>query len=269
MRAESLKSNNPSVARFLIEIAHRWQSRQVDLDRINRISNGSADANVIKEALERRDSLRMTVSPELHALSAESGAAQGIAVALLEDPSLVQGVLGSQDQFAQMALLACSRLTRASLPVDLISPLLNSKHSLLSLAAKNYLLLEDSKEARELLWKHHPNQAFVTGWSEKFGGGRSDFGISEQEEKLRAEILKENGPVEIIALIDSSENFQVMRVYSDKVVYTYHEDSTRYRERSVSRAELSSLKDFITLKGLTEFGPQFQFCHHGVRGSSF
>jgi hypothetical protein len=268
-RAENLKSNNPAVADALLEVAHRWKGRQVDLDMISRIADGTADSKSIIQALERRAALRESLNSELHGLSAESGAPQGIAAVLLENPSLIQGVLASEDQFAQIALLACARLTLVRLPVDLVGPLLQSKNSLLVLAAKSYLLIEDSKEAQEILWEHYPNQAFVTGWDENIEGQPEDSPIGKVEEKLRAELFKENGPIEIIAWIQHADRSRVFRIYPDKTIYTAYEDSAHFRERTITPAELSSFKQFLATKGIADLGPQFGFCHHNCMQAQY
>lgn len=269
-RADYLKSENPTVAQSMIRLAHRWQGRQIALDMIARISAGTADSKTITEALERREALRYGLRQELYALAAASGPVQGIGAALLDDAILAQGVLTGADQPAQIALLACSRLTRALLPVELVGPLLQSKNSLVALAAERYLLVEDSKEAQKLLWQHHPNQAFTTGWGERNDLPEYFSGMGKTEDKLRAELLKDNGPMEIIALIgDEYRNNSVLRIYPDKAVFTNYEDATRYRERTITKAELTNLKEFLATKGVAEMGAQFYYCHHGCVSELF
>ena len=264
-RAETLKSDNVALATALLEVAHRWQGRQVELDMITRIGNGSADSNIIDQALKRSATMRQNLTPQLQALVSGSGMAPGVGAVLLDNPSLAQDVLTSKDQIAQIALLACSRLTNTRLPVELVGPLLRGKNELLALAAERYLLLEDSREARDLLWQYHPNKAFITGWGENAEAVFENFKPArELEEKLRAELLKDNGPVEVISLIGSvtDTNDRVLRIFSDKAIYTHYEDSARYRERVVSNAELASFKQFLKTKDYADLGPQFQGCQH-------
>lgn len=272
-RAENLKSVNGPLATTLILVAHRWQGRQVDLDMITRIGNGSADAYTIEQALKRSATLRQNLTSELQGLASMSGMAPGIGAVLLENPSLAHDVLTSKDQLAQIALLACSRLTNNRLPVDLVGPLLRSKNESLALAAERYLLVEDSKEAQDLLWQHHPNKAFVTGWGENGEYVSESFKqVIQVEEKFRAELLKENGPLEIIALIPNAEDgvrHRVLRIFSDKAIYTHYEDPARYREREVSKAELASFKQFLSTKNYADLGPQFLPCHHNCIAEEF
>lgn len=270
-RAENLKPDKLALAQALLNIVHHWEGRQVELDKIRRIGNGSAEIKTITQALERRAKIRESLNPELRALSATNGPAKGIAAVLLGDGSMAQGILASEDQFAQIALLACSRLTHTALPVDLVGPMLRSKNELLAVAAEGYLLVEDSREAQQLLWKHHQNKAFVTGWGKNsdLEFGRFDQ-IAKMEEKLRAELFQENGPVEIIALLDRFENRgRILRIFPDRAVYTKHEDQARHLERAVSKAELAFFKQFVLTKGITDLGPQFGPCHYICTSETF
>lgn len=263
-RAESLKTTDRTLARELLSIAHRWQGPEVDLDMINRIANGSADVNMIATALTRRKTMIEKLRPELTGLAAGNDIAPGVGAVLLDDSMLAQSVLTSGDQPAQTALLACSRLTQTPLPIELVGSFLRSKNSLLAKAAELYLLADDSHEARELLWQHHPNEAFVTGWREAIPSlyeGTLDA-MSKMEEKLRAELLKEGGPVEILALLGGKEpQSSVLRIYPDRAVYSEYEDLARYRERTVSKAEVSTFKDFLTTSNFLDRGPNVTWCH--------
>jgi hypothetical protein len=149
---------------------------------------------------------------------------------------------------------------------------MRSKNSLLAVSAERYLLVEDSKEARELLWRRHSNEAFVTGWRENIaliGGGNFEL-MAKMEEKLRGELFKDNSPREIFALIANSEQYgRVLRIYADRAVYTYNENAARYRERVVSSAELAAFKEFITANSIPDLGPQFNYCHHDCWSAEF
>ena len=263
-RIEELKSDNAPLANALIEITHTWQGQQVELDIIRRISNGSADSNTISEAIQRRDKLQQGLRMELQGLASVAGAAQGVGAVLLNDATLAQGILNSEDRPAQIGLLACSRVTQMPLPVEMIAPLLHSKDSLLTQAAETYLLAEDSREARDLLWQRHPNEAFVTGWRDGQTYGYAFEEIVKGEDALRAELSEENGPTEIYALLCSyNSQRSVLRIYPDKAVYTLHEDDARYRERTIPQAEVTALKDFLTVGNYLDQGPIIEYCHHG------
>jgi HEAT repeat protein len=271
-RATILKKTNQPLAQSLLEIAQQWQSRQVDLDMIRRIAAGTADAKTIANALTRREKLRETLGTELQSLMATNRSAQGIAAVLLDDSALIQSLLSSGNELTQIAVLAAARLTQTPLPVDVVGGLLRSKNSLLALSAERYLLVEDSKEARELLWRRHPNEAFVTGWRENIGliGGNNFELMAKMEERLRGELFKDNSPLEIFALISNAEQYgRVLRVYADRAVYTYYENAGRYRERVVPSAELAVFKEFVTANNIPDLGPQITYCHHDCWPAEF
>lgn len=272
-QAESLRSKTPSQARILLGIAQGWQAKQVDLDMVQRIGTGTADAATIANALARRAKLRESVGPELRSLTALGGSAQGVAAVLLADEALALTILSSSDERAQLTLLACARLTQTALPVAQVGALLRSKNADLSLASERYLLAEDSREAQQLLWEHHPQKAFITGWREniQFIGGDNFSAMERAEEKLRAELFRtEDAPLEVFALLGNNEQpLRVLRVYPKRAVYTHYEDASRYRERVISSEELSYFKSFVTTNSLRELGPQFGPCHHDCWVSEF
>ncbi|HET8781157.1 MAG TPA: HEAT repeat domain-containing protein [Pyrinomonadaceae bacterium] len=264
-RAEELKSQNPALADALLEITHQWQGHQVELDIIRRIGNGSADSAAIVEAIQRRDKLQEGLRTELQSLASVAGAAQGVGAVLLNDPVLAQGILNSEDRPAQIALIACARLTRMQLPVELIGPILRDKNALLTQAAEAYLLAEDSREARELLWQRHPNEGFITGWRENLIYMYNSFEILvKAEDDLRSELFKENGPTEIVAYVAGyTDQRSVLRIYPDKAVFTEYEDPARVRERTIPQGEVAALKDFLATGNFMDRGPTVMMCHHG------
>lgn len=260
-----LRKQNPELSQALLRITQQWQSREVDLNIINRIATGTADAETIANALERHSKLRESLGAELHVLLRAGGVAEAIGSIMLDDSALAQTILSSGDQPAQIALLASARLTQTSLPVAVVGPLMKSRNALLAQAAERYLLAEDSEEAQTLLWQRHPGEAFVTGWREnlEFMSGNNFDAFEKKEEPLRNELLKDNGPVEIFALLNNAMYFdRVLRVYSDRAVYTCYEDPSRYRERVITKAELSAFKQFMQTNKLAELGPQIAPCHH-------
>ncbi|HKR23226.1 MAG TPA: hypothetical protein VJS17_11555, partial [Pyrinomonadaceae bacterium] len=271
VRAESLSAENPPLSKKLLEIAHEWQGSQIDRDMIRRIANGSADAKMIEKALSRKSKFDEELRPELQGLAAVSGASQGAGAVLLDDALLADGILNGKDRAAKIGLLACSRMVQMPLPLALVGPLLGSKDPLLALAAESYLLAEDSREARDLLWQRHPNEAFITGWLETLNYPMDVYPfIRKTEAKLRAELLEENGPIEIIAMIpNEDQQATVVRIYRDKAVYTQYEDSSRYRERTVPKAEVAVLKDFVTTNNIEDRGPSLEWCHHGCTSTEF
>jgi hypothetical protein len=271
-RAESVQSKMPAVARELLALAQGWESRVVALDMLRRIGAGVADADTIARTLERREKLRASVGQELRDLADAGGAAPGIAAVLLANESMAQNILDKGDQLSQFALLACARLTQMSLPVEQVGSLLGARDADLALGAERYLLAEDGAEARRLLLKRRPNAAYITGWRADYSliGGNNYGVMGRIEEKLRAEVLQENGPLEIYALLaNDKHHHRILRVYPNRAVYTVYEDAARYRERVISQTELAGFKDFITNNKLEEGGPQFAPCHHDCWAAEF
>ncbi len=270
-RPDKLQKTDPLLARSLLEIAHKWRGRQIDLDLIARIGAGTANPQTIAEAIERRKELSESLKPEVQALIGIEGLPQGVAAVLLEDSALAQSLLASGSQLAQAAVLVCARLTSMSLPVEAVGSLMKSRDQLLAEAAERYLLAEDSREARELLWARHPGQAFITGWREniELSGGDNFDDIGKIEEKLKAELFKENPPLEIYALVANVESYSyIVRVYQNRAVYSRSEDPSRYLERAISKEELSTFKSMIR-NNVEDLGPQIDFCHHHCLASEF
>jgi len=271
-RAEILQSKAPAVARELLALAQGWRSRLVDVDMLRRIGAGVADAETIARALEQRERLRESVSRELRTLADAGGSAPGIAAVLLADEAQAQSILEKGDQLAQFALLACARLTQMSLPLEQVASFFGSREADLALAAERYLLAEDSPEARRLLLERRPNAAFITGWRENVPmiGGSNFDAMGRAEEKLRAEVLQDNGPREIYALLANYKHrHHILRVYPNRAVFTAYEDASRYRERVISQTELAGFKDFITNNKLAEMGPRFGPCHYDCMAAEF
>jgi hypothetical protein len=271
-RGEQLRRTDPQVGNALLKLAHQWQGRQVDLDVIQRIADGSADAAAIAKALERRATLRESVGPEVQSLRGSSDLAQGVAPVLLDDNALAESVLSGGAETSQIALLLSARLTQVALPVAQVGSLMKSKNQLLAAAAEQYLLADDREDSRALLWQYHPNQAFITGWRDNIEiiDGDSLEQIARNERKLSEELFRENAPVEIVALFSTSEvGGSVLRIYADKAIYTRTANKARYYEAVVTEAELSKFKEFIAANNLMNLGPQFGPCHHDCWISEF
>ena len=271
-RAESLKKTNPTTSQFLFAAVNRWQSREVNLDIIRRIASGTADPQTISTALDRRTSLRENNETDLQVLLQRGSESLGIGAVLLDNRVLSESILTSSDQRAQIGLLAAARLTQTALPVELVGNFLSSRNTLLSFASERYLLVEDSKEARKLLWQHHPDQAFITGWRENvplMSGNNFDT-LGKVEDRLRAELLKADAPVEIYALIGNTDQYnRVLRIYADRAVYTYDDKPARFIERVIPKAELTTFKEVVTSSNLEDMGPQFGKCHHDCMTMEF
>jgi hypothetical protein len=272
-RADAAQRSDPAMAKALLEVAQNWQDKLVDLDLVRRIGNGTADAKLISEAFARRGKLGESVGDELRAISGSGGVAPSIAAAILADEGLAQKVLATNDEQKIIWLLACSRLVQLPLPVEQVGTFLDDKSELMALAARKYLLAEDSPEARRVLWEHHPGQAFITGWRDRmpdlFSDGLGKF--EKVEDALRKELFRDDdAPTEIFAQLDNRDLPTItVRVYGNKAVFTRYEDDSRYRERTLGREELERFRLFLNTSKIADSGPRFGFCHHNCTTSEF
>lgn len=90
--------------------------------------------------------------------------------------------------------------------------------------------------------------------------------MDRPEKDLQAELFrKDDPPVEIFAIVESSGTSQVLRVYSDRSVYTYFENEARYRERVITTDELRVFRSSLEATNLLDLGPKFGNCHHDCR----
>ena len=160
-RAKALRPAEPAAARKMLSIAERCALVVADLNLIERIGEGVIDLDALKLALESRERMRKRVSDELFALFKKGGYAGGVAAVLLGDEDNYTDLLKGKDATAQTALLAAARYLREKLPVELVGKLLNANQT--SAAAENYLEIEDSAEARRLIWAKHPGEARILG----------------------------------------------------------------------------------------------------------
>jgi hypothetical protein len=265
-RLKTLKKISPDVAKVLMEIMRRWQSRVVDLEMLNLISDNKANVEIVVTILARREKLRKRVPNEIATMITKGGVARGVAAVLLGDKNVLLDVLSSHDDEAKIAVFSCARLVRAKLSLRDVASYLNDENKLLALAAERYLESEDSTEARSYVLEKHPNEALILGARNAFvpnekatsfealdelfanvSGtqlGEEKFSkLRKAEDGLRAEFKTDADLVEIYAsLVNEKHGHRVVRVYKNKAVLTWYEDEARYREITLSEEELNFLR---------------------------
>jgi len=259
-RSQALQQAQPKVAAALLDIAHSWSGKTAALDIIKRIAESRADAKSILSALERRETLRQTAGERLRDLAKMSGAARGVALALLGDQAGERETLEGSDKEAQRALLACARLAREPLPVAIVGKLLKHDDRNLALAAESYLESDDSAEARKLILAQHPGEALILGARQGFDPGHHTFGQFEHlEDQLRDEVRKPDGDDEIFALLSAGywgdAGQIVVRVRQGKAELSTYQDRSRFRRRALGVDELQSLKAFIAENRVDDLSP--------------
>jgi hypothetical protein len=275
--AETLRQTDRALSDALLEVARNWQVASVDLDLFRRIRNGTAGADMIVDTLKRRGRLTPAGVNALQYLIGAGGFASAVAALLSSDETQADHILGGTKSEPKIALLACARLTQARLPIGEVGELLKSRVELVAFAAEQYLLVEDSAEARAQLWRRYPLQAYVTGWRENSRPDRTgDFPFMDiiehdfQNEVLAAGAPADNVPREVYALFDKERRpSRILRVYRDRAVYVRNETVARYRERTITVNELAAFRKFVAARGLTVTGPQFALCGKDCQNVGF
>jgi hypothetical protein len=286
-RIKILRQTKPAIADTLLAIMQKWKGRAIYSEILSQIKSGEADVETILSILEKRKDVREKVLNELAVLRASTGTARGIGACILEEESEFLSILGQTDAPAQTAMLGCSRLIRAKLPVTEVGAFLKNPNKILALAAERYLESEDSVQARMMVLAAHPNEAVILGarqafvpdekanydiqalnalfesvngtrfWSMPFSG------IKKNEERLRNEI-KTNPEITAIYAIfqDDDKGQQIIRVYKDKVVYTFEEDTARYWEKTLTAKEYEDFYRFLLENKIDSLSPLSGACEH-------
>ncbi|MDQ3749908.1 MAG: HEAT repeat domain-containing protein, partial [Acidobacteriota bacterium] len=269
-RLKVLRKTNSATAIVLSDIMRKWQGRVIFLEMVRQIGNGAADVETIVNALAKRKMLREKLPLELSLMRGKGGLQRGISAVILEDKAEMLSILGQTDAAAQTAMLAGARLIRASLPVREVGTLLKNPDKTIALAAERYLESEDSVEARTLVLAQHAGEAKILGarnafvpvdkksfnallLSELFESvnafyfGEDNFSdIKKMEEKLRAEAIENPDLKSIFAiLLEDEAGQEVVRVYKDKIVFTFYEDAARYWERTLTAKEYETFYRFL------------------------
>ncbi len=297
LKVKTLQKSNPPVAEFFNNIVKGWKSSIIDLERLNQIGSGTADLDTIIRVLTKRREIGEKFKNDVYALRAKKGFAAGIAACLLNNENETANALNTNDPLEKTVLLGCARMIRAKLPVAQVGQIMNSSDGLLKLAAERYLISEDSSEARNLVLVNYPNEALILGarfsfthedklpaenlpLDELFSSVNAGFAylgysssykfIDKFQEKLREEVKKDNDLQGIYSMIENAESgHKVLRIYKDRAVYRWYEDSARYNERNLKKEELNAVFRFVSEIGIAEWKPLLGGCHHGCQIKEF
>ena len=285
-RIEVLDRKDPSLARAYRRIILKWQNAAINILLLRDLKRGIADADTIVRLLGQRKSLREQQSTDIFDIRTGKPTAIGIAACLLEDTPDYTAILDGGNAEAKTALLACARLIRAPLPVAKVAASLKSGDELLKIAAERYLESEDSPEARSIVLSLHPNEAKILGARTAFAvdgvaesaseylyavyqslgndslyngwyGSENDGEIIAAEKRLQAEVKKD---AELAGVYAFDGNY--VRIYKDRVMFSWDEDESRYRERPLSKYEFDELKAYLTANKVDEM-PPFISCGGG------
>ena len=285
-RINILDRSNPPIANALRRIILNWNGAGVNLILLNDLKNNKADINEVIKLLTIRKELKEKQPNDVYAIrNGGSPFALGISACILDTQSDYNALLVSENAEAKAAMFGCARLIRAELPVRIVAQNLNSPNKPLALAAERYLEAEDGAEARRILLAKYPNEAKILGATKYFGDGLNNasaemtaalfrtvenipwfyesylfYGDNEKiaatERKLQEEVKK--AAPELLGVYAYDDNF--VRIYGDRVMFSYAEDDSRYRERYLTETEFNNLKNYLAANRVDELTSFLTYC---------
>jgi len=286
-RINVLEKTDATLAQTLRRVMMNWRGTAINSLFLRDLKTGKADTDSILRLLGVRKELKEKQSGEV--FETRSGASQtvfGITSCLLEDANEYNAILAGDNTEAKIAMLGCTRLIRAALPIQKVAENLKSPNKLLARAAELYLEAEDSPEARQIVLSMHADEAKILGARTYFAADDSvgigneslvDVFVSvneslalgsyyflgsyfdeldEVEKNLRKEV-RENQ--ELLGVYAYDGNF--IRIYKDKAVYSRTENAARYRERDLTKDEFDNLKYYLASQRVDELAPFLLACN--------
>ncbi|HYR22835.1 MAG TPA: hypothetical protein VEP30_07935 [Chthoniobacterales bacterium] len=264
--AQQEESTNPIASEHLYCLAVKWPTPIRKRAIIERLKAGTFSPIWIDTVIDKRSELDQILreASDLH------GSARGIQASLSADRRSIEDVLKSNDTAAQTALFACARLARVSLPLDLAIHLLDSKERSLAAAADKYFAESDSPIARAEIRKRASNQARVVGTQLNFSAFPMEQGeISRTEKELKRFFHEPNPPREIYALLSEgnfgSDGQRALFVYDERNVLRCSDGNGRMREREVSKAEFTTMRDWINKNNVADLPPYNEGAMDGIQ----
>ena len=259
-RIRQLRRTNPPLAKQLLTIIQNLPLPIADQFFAERVGEGWIDADGVMVALARRDTMKKHAADALVRLAYGNGAAAGVATALLDNEDRARDLLKGSDELAQKALLACMRYLRDGLPVNLVAPLL--KDAALEKFAERYLMVEDSRAAREIVWARHPREAMILGVAFNefdFPDATESLAVlfTNREKALQAELKAPNAPNAIYAVLAGNETQHIeVRAWRDRAELRVYLDQNHWRVRRLSANEFSALQALAARSEIEDLGPE-------------
>lgn len=265
-RVKELTPTEPLIAKTMLSRVEHLKNRPAQLNLVERIRTGDVDANLLAYALAERAEFKKQVSDALYPLLSEGGYAAGFAAVLLGEEGRVKDILIGKDVKAQQALLVSARYVRDKLSVMEIAPLLSNP--ILTNAAENYLEIENSRAARELIWSRHPNQAWIVG---EAGGEDEELDArfmsrKEREKKLQEEVLKGGGVESIFAYLSHPNAAMpaiIVRVKQEEAELSLLNVKGYQKKRLLTNSEFKELKYLTAQPEIEDLRPE----SYGFRNS--
>lgn len=287
-RQKTLRKSNPELADDLAEVIRTWKGKAIYLEWIRQLRDGEANLETVLLLLANRKDVKEKLPLETEALRTSSGMLRGLGACISGNDLDFSTILATGDPASKVSALGCARLIRSIIPIDTAASLLNDKDADVRLAAEKFIESEDSPRARQLLISRRPGQATIYGARSAFfpetkasyksealmsifssvNGfpylSHSEPLLNLHEKRLQEEIKTDPNLITIFAKIqNSAEGYQVIRVYKDRVRYTFYEDEARYREGELSEKEYKDFLSFLGTSKIDELPPSLRMCDHG------
>ena len=278
-RISVLDASDPGLARAYRRLILRWQNSVINLLLLNDVKLGKADSDTVLRLLSQRKDLREKQSSDVYNLRTGSPLAVGIAACMFEDQNEYYAILDAGDAETKTAMLSCARLLRSPLLVEKVAESLSSANELLVTAAERYLESEDSPAARAIVLARHPNEARIMGATSAFyvegappatseylwalysslgnnflyygwSGSGNDDQLAAIDKQLQREVLEADDLVGVYAY-----ERHYIRIYKDRVMFSWDEDDSRYRERPMAKDEFDEIRRYLTVNNVDELPP--------------
>ena len=279
-RIDELRASKPPLADRLQKLSSEWKSTTADRVVLRHLREGSVTAPDLESALGRRESIQKTVGPELKELESLKAFPSGIAAVLAADHERELAILASSDVETVQGLLAAARVVREKLPIAKVDALITPANPLLSKAAEEFLIADDTPEARRLLLARHPGEGLIIGARQSYDPGHHSFrDFDALEDQLKDEFRDAASGGETYALLSAGywgNNGQVLlRVSNGAAELMFINDRARYLVRTLTAQEWSSLRDWLDRSQVDDLGPlnmaafdgmQYEFLHLNRNG---
>jgi hypothetical protein len=275
-----LERRDPPTADKLRSILQNWNGPAINAMLLRNLETGKATLDSVVKLLSLRKELMEKQSTAVYDARDGGPLALGITACILNNNNEYDAILAGENVESKIAMLACARLVRADLPVSKTAEYLSSGNKMLSLAAERYLESNDSPQARAAVLALHPNEARIMGATTFSAPGEAELteseflrplfaslpgglsldsyyislayaeGIKKTELKLQKEV-REND--DLLGVYAYDDNF--IRIYKDKTVFSWEEDTARYHERPLTESEFDNFKNFLASSGVDTLPP--------------
>ncbi|NOT48545.1 MAG: HEAT repeat domain-containing protein, partial [Acidobacteria bacterium] len=281
-RMSQHEKREPEIAEALRGFLLMWKGPAVNSLFLKDLKDGKADVHSVVKLLSIRKELQEKHSGEVSDARRGGPVQSAIGACLMESEDAYPEILNGDNPEAKAALLGCARLIRAKLPVKEVAKFISHADKRLAAAAESFLESEDSAEARNIVLSLHPNEAKIMGATTGFWPERNQVTVAlgdlfdsmpggspnnanpilgyllsasggreiEGEKPLRDEIKKDTDLVGAYSYLDN-----VIRIYKDKVAYTWGKDDSRYNERFLSKEEFDRFTGYLSSQNVDEMAP--------------